>query len=256
MAVRGCGTRVHGGIYIEVTLAEGGSPLELFLVDPARELPEGLEIPNRGIAIHERIVMGKPTGVYDVYDRIGTNYYPNVADFLFETRQHGISRRVSANADFGKLTKQSRLILIHGRAIMENADDLYRAIDTEMREFTDAHSWYCPCRVEGHDDYPLYTRDSRDCMPTCVGAYNECVVGGTELLDPRYPNRTVKRTVGDTTYEARRTPLGVIPEYSEGIFMRIPISRIAVIADPDGHKDVPNAEKASQSGLPVVVEEE
>ena len=73
---RGCGRRTLGGVYVEVKLAkrgETGTAIEKFLIDPVRDVPEGLGIPARGVAILER---PDGSGVYDVWDRIGVKNYP------------------------------------------------------------------------------------------------------------------------------------------------------------------------------------
>ncbi len=44
---RGCGEREQGGVYAECGLSPYGTPLEYFLIDPPRPLPEGLDIVNK-----------------------------------------------------------------------------------------------------------------------------------------------------------------------------------------------------------------
>ncbi len=253
---RGCGKRTLGGAYLEVRLIEGGAPWELFMVDPVREVPEGMDIPDRGVAIIERVVEGKQTGIFDVYDKIGRKHYPNVVDFMFEARKKGISRRISSGTDFSLLSKNSLLVLLHDHAIVDNAHELYRHIKVEMAEMTDAHHWHCPCKVSGHDSYPQYAALSEDMMPTCIGALNEVVEGGEEIYDPNYEPRSVRREVGDLKYLGRHAPIGFRPGYETGIFMVLPISNIAVIKDPVSHKDLQVLERASQSSLDVLLEDE
>ena len=93
-------------------------------------------------------------------------------------------------------------------------------------------------------------------MSTCVSSWDEVVLGGEEVYDPAKPTRTVRKTLGSTTYEGRHAPIGFKPEYIDGIFGRFPISCIAVINDPDEGKHVPNMERAQRSDLPVFLEEE
>lgn len=257
MPTRGCGTRSYGGIYIEVKLVRYGLPMEAFFVDPVREVPEGLDIPNRGVAIIERVVNGEPVGIYDAWDRVGSKYYPNVEDFIREGKNHGFSRRISSKADLSLLTRQSRLVLVHERAMLLNADELYRALDAEMRDMQrGSHKWSCRCGKHDHDAYPLYARDSKDMMSTCVSSWMEVIRGGTEMHDPDQPNRTVERTIGELTYTARRAPLEFTPDFEDGIFAILPISGLAVIKDPQSSKHVPNLERAKQGGLAVSLEEE
>jgi hypothetical protein len=62
-------------------------------------------------------------GVWHVFDIVGEKYYPYVADFVEEGRRMGVSRRLPANLDFGKLDPvQSRLVLLHRKALITNVD--------------------------------------------------------------------------------------------------------------------------------------
>ena len=71
------------------------------------------------------------------------------------------SPRVAANTDFSKLTRESRLMVIHDRAMLLNADELYPAIDKEMQEMVGSNHWTCRCGDPDHDKYPLYSRTPR-----------------------------------------------------------------------------------------------
>lgn len=256
MVVRGCGTRTYGGVYLEVKLAKDGEPgtnPRKFLVDPVREVPDGMGIPNRGVALIPR---PDGSGVMDVWDHVGTNNYRCVEDFWREILAHGVSRKISSRTDFSQLTPESRLILIHQKAMLLNADELYRAIDVEIREMVDANHWRCMCGKPDHDGYPVYARDSQDMMSTCVSSWAEVVEGGEEIYEPGVAPRTVKRTIGDTTYQGRHTPLDFTPEYVEGIFAIFPITCLAVINDPQDGKHIPNMQRAEGSSLKVVLEDE
>ena len=108
-AARGCGVRSPGGIYVECGLSRYGRPIEDFLVDPCREIPDGLDIMPRGVTILERITASKRTGIYDIYDHVGEKHYPNVLDFVVEVRKQGLSRRLQPQAAFSLLSVGSSL---------------------------------------------------------------------------------------------------------------------------------------------------
>lgn len=254
MAKRGCGVRSPGGIYIEVKLSAGGTPLWKFLVDPTVESPEGLDMPARGVMIAERVVKGQKTGIYDVYDRVGSKHYPNVLDFYREVGKLGASRRVSQNADFAKLSPESRLILLHERAVLANANQLYAALRKEDAEYgSHVNGWCCQCGIVDHQHYPDMA--GNDPMPTCIGSHWQIVTGGDVLYDPTKPPRSVRREIGDITYTARKAPDGFKPEYKEGIFLILPISNLAVIRDPEGGQDTKALEKAGRANLDISLED-
>lgn len=69
--------------------------------------------------------------VWHVFDIIGQESYPNVADWIEEARRLGVSRRLELNAEeYGKLTPRSRLFLLHARAVIRNPEDYYKGMNT------------------------------------------------------------------------------------------------------------------------------
>jgi hypothetical protein len=129
---RGCGDREPGGAYLCVPLSAEGSPLEAFLVDPPVPVdPRALGLSAIGVTLHQH---GGATHVFDI---VGREHYPAVAGFLEEARRMGISRRISRDADFARLTPASRLVLLHEHADVANAPafPIRRA---------------CPCRRPEH----------------------------------------------------------------------------------------------------------
>lgn len=224
MVVRGCGTRVAGGVYAEIPLAVDGVPLDHFLICPPQPLDaEAMRLSPRGVSLIER------EGVWHVIDWIGSEHYPNVADLIAEARRHGISRRLPRNLDFGKLTGESRLLLAHNRAHMDNADDLRRVLDNEAVErVKDGHRSASALRARCPQGKVAHLTEGM-----CHALFYDDVEGGEAVLDPAVPWRTVERTVGDTTYRARRRPEGFTPRYGLAIFMSVPLARLTVINDPD-----------------------
>lgn len=257
MGARGCGVRSPGGIYIEVPLSRYGRPLRDFLIDPVIEVPEDLDLVPRGVSLIER---ANEPGVYDVWDHVGERHYPNVADFVQEVSKMGLSRRVQGNLDFSKLTPDSRIVLMHSRAYVENANDLYRAIAAEARDYGQEPGrwWNCPCcdRNPDHQQYPLYAEGSKDIMPTCIGAAWQLITGGDLVINPELSPRWVKRTVGSTTYHGNKKPSGFKPEFKRGIFMVLPAHKLVVINDPEGGTHDKAIGRAMRSPLKVELQDE
>lgn len=132
---RGCGYRQPGGAYVAVPLGPGGRPIEGFLIDPPHVLGEEdrgkLGLCARGVKLIDR------DGVTHVYDIVGREHYPTVRDFVDEARRMGVSRRVAARLDFARITRDSRLVLLHEHADVSNAPEFR----TER---------CCPCGVDEH----------------------------------------------------------------------------------------------------------
>lgn len=65
--------------------------------------------------------------VTHIFDEVGTDNYPNVADFIEEARRRGVSRRLELEAsEYARLTPRSRLIMLHKRACIFNPDEYYK----------------------------------------------------------------------------------------------------------------------------------
>jgi hypothetical protein len=131
-ARRGCGHRQPGGAYLAVPLGPYGKPLEAFLIDPPTLIDgEALGLSAVGVTMVER------DGVTHVLDVVGREHYPTVAEFLDEARRLGVSRRIARTSDFSRITKESRLILLHQHADVANAPEFPAA-------------GRCPCEVDEH----------------------------------------------------------------------------------------------------------
>lgn len=253
--VRGCGTRVRGGVYAEIPLAKDGVPLDTFLVCPPQPLDAGaLRLSPRGVQLIQR----PGSEVYDIYDWVGAEHYPNVADIIEEGRRFGFSRRLPRNLDFGKLSRSSRLVLLHHKAVVDNAAALIKAIRSEHAESGGSNRalMHRPC-PQHHERHELARIDELPSGETCLRLAYDMVEGGEIVLDPRVPWRTVARTVGDTTYIARRTP-DIVVDTRLGIFAILPLTGIAVIDDPDDPEGVAETLRRARkvNGLVVSKEEE
>lgn len=187
-------------------------------------------MPTIGQAIHER---PDGSGIFDVYDRIGTTHYPNVADVCEKLFDKGASRRASKRTDFEKLTSRSRLILAHERAILLHVDQYYDVIEQEIQRAE--RKWSCLKGIFEHEK-PIALNDNAWKMPphekfgqspVCAAVWWEDVVGGEAAAeietDPPKPiGRRVRRQVGDVTYDAYHAPKYVDQAAIIGFFASLP----------------------------------
>jgi len=244
---RGCGVREPGGIYAVTLLGPNGRPLNEFLFDPPISLGD-LAIAPRGVTILER---PDGSGVFDVYDWVGENGYPNVADMVEEIRRFGMSRRLGKSLDFSLLTPASLHFLIHPRAIITNAEDFYDVLEIEWRDYGNAHPFTCMCDRKAHASYPYVDADYNT-RETCASLWYDDVTKGEVSYDPADYPRTVTRKSGSTTYTARHAPHDFTPTYAPGIFVRLPIHRLEVVAGDDGEDDAAHIRLDGTTTLPVV----
>lgn len=123
---RGCGDRSPGGCYVESGIGPYGFPLEHFMIDPPQPLPPGLDLVNKAQILprmrhsgeQEHDAIGLP--IFDLFMHIGAAHYPYAPDYIEETRRLGASRRINPNLDLSLLTRASRMILAHPKAIPQN----------------------------------------------------------------------------------------------------------------------------------------
>jgi hypothetical protein len=189
-----------------------------------------------------------------VLDVVGREHYPNVADFVEEARRLGVSRHISKVVDFSLLGPGSMLYLLHARACLINHGAYLSAMARLwLRQPTEAFLHSCPKRREDHATV-VNLADRSFTTPTecCAGLWWHDVEGGE--WEPTGWLR-VDRKVGDTRYQAWSTPPAVKPERAMGIFMAIPIARVAVIrANDDSHERLVDNLRG-RTRLPVVVED-
>lgn len=233
MKVRGCGTRVLGGIYAEARTSPNGSPIEYFLIDPPQIIDaEVMGLSPIGVSLVE---MG---GVTHIFDWVGSESYPNVADFVEEVKRMGLSRRLSRSLDFSRLGPGSRIICLHSRAHIVNHRDYYEAA-----------SWNCPKGLDAH-----HNRHHAKLAATCAGLWWEDVTRGPED-EANINGRTIRRHMPSFDYEARTRPIPNQPEYKLAAFLSLPLTNLAVIRDPLDNTHEQAYEKASAASLPVALED-
>lgn len=216
---RGCGTRVQGGVYLEVGLSSSGTPLEHFFIDPPLPMTVDTKV---GVELIER------NGVVHVLDWIGSESYPYASDFLEEGSRHGFSRRVSKGLDFSRLSEASRLLLVHAKGLVVNHRELLWHGEEELNDPIYAGGRLCAyharTRIEAHFDLSA-TGCIRDLWALPIPDDVETRGGKTHY----------RRKVGDFSY--RVLPLG--PEAPEvvttsALIASLPITNISVIKADDG----------------------
>ena len=259
---RACGRRIRGGIYAEVHLSEHGLPIEYFIVDA----PIAVDPAQLGLAaVGVQLIKLKGTdakspsasdGVHLIFDVVGQEFYPYPADYVEETRRMGASRRLPANLDFSKLGPDSRLVLIHARALIEN-----------FSVYPQPPQLNCPKGIARHSHAPLpemcaglWWHDLPDQPDEAAALVDQPSGGEIDTHDEQLAmNRAqvafsvLRRIDGGTQYYGHHRPLGVIPSYRHGIFLSLPISNLAVIQG--GEATERNYLAACFSGLPVNIEE-
>lgn len=238
--VRGCGTRIAGGVYLEVTQGPGGSPVEFFLQDPPRPIPFGLGLSPIGV----HFVQEESTGLWHVFDVVGSEHYPNVTDFVEEVRRYGVSRRIARTAEFEKLGPGSRLVLLHQRAILGEPMTYLDTVPAGDGDSELVDRMRCPKGISTH--LP---------EPHCAGLW-WVDVPETELdLDPDSPPRVGTRSFCGWNYRAARPPETSSGKHTLGVFAVFPIAQIGVVRDRAGGSHEQSQKQARRSGLPVELEE-
>ncbi|HET8629976.1 MAG TPA: hypothetical protein VFL91_21355 [Thermomicrobiales bacterium] len=240
-------------MYLEVGLSPFGKPLEEFLLDPPQRIPVE-EFGISPVGMHFITPPGQTEPV--IFDWIGSEHYPNVADVVEEWRHclrvgvNPVSRRISRTTDFSQIRAGAKLVELHARAIIENHAELEAAASAYFGPTASGCAWpTCPTGKISHKPSPPASPSGG--AEQCIRLWWEDVAGG-ESADSPTPSRPVRREIGDTTYYARRTPEGVTPRYVVGAFAVFTISNIAVVRDPDDPaRDEDNLARASKSGLEV-----
>jgi hypothetical protein len=200
---RGCGTRKKGGIYFETGLGRHGLPLEYFIVDPPI-LIDDWHLSPLGVQLIKR------NGITHILDWVGSEHYPNVADYLEEVRRFGVSRRLAKTLDFSQISEQTRILLVHARAWVDN--------------FHDYKTWECPKEYAYHSPEVL-SHEPEGSKRMCSGVWWEDVEGGVMKDD----DRTIQREMPSFTYYAKQRPDEIKAQYRPAIFASFPCSRLVVV---------------------------
>lgn len=234
---RGCGRRDENGVYLASRLAKVGTPWWVHLMDPPIHIDSSAEsvlgLSDRGVKLIKRPV----SDVYDVWDIVGQNHYPNVCDYAIEVSVAGASRKIAPKLPLHLLDpKQSKLVLLHRRACLLNADAYFDHIDQGHWMPPD---WRCPSRRPEHMNPEMRP------AAMCAGLWWHDVEGGEPLspdvewhalhgglsANPQFvPHlQPVIRRMPAFEYAAWAHPTTIQQQHGLGIFMVLPISGIDVI---------------------------
>lgn len=219
---------------VNALLGDGGDPLLAVAEDGARE-PE--QCPRC-------VGTGKRT-VFHVFDIVGAEYYPNVSDFVEETRMLGVSRRCELQAEqYALITKESRLILLHPKALIENAGPYYDLMRDAEKLFqtSEGKAFNCP---HYRADHTLLSMAEHG-FQTCSGLWRHDIEPGDQTFpfndeaftEPQEGERRVRRVLAcGAEYEGWLRGEEVDPKHRLGIFATFPLSHFETV-DPEGeHAD-------------------
>jgi hypothetical protein len=280
---RECGHRKEGGTYATCGLSPYGMPLEHFVTcSPVPINADDFNLANVGVKLVdieepcEKCKGVKPTKsvkaryftdvcsvcngtgtetVTHVFDIVGKEYYPNVADFLEEARRMGVSRRLELEdaRQYARLSRRSRLMLLHHKAVINNP--LPRVKDMGFTESVRLMRAACPKEL-----HELTGVDKKGALrphgyysapaPGCSSLHWHMIEGGEnipETLAVPQGGQTpkshqpleipsfgfVQRDLKSGSYRGYAMPEGYTPEFSLGIFAVFPLTKIQVV-DPDG----------------------
>jgi hypothetical protein len=199
--------------------------------------------------------------VHHIYDWVGEDHYPNVLDVAEEGRRRGFSRRCELPSadDYAKLDSESRLLLVHSRAWIDNSEEYFTHMGLDMRSTAYGQMWRCPKYI--HEHHMALVSAEGEYPKMCCGLYwYDLQEGTSELLaDDRMPaamrNAPVdlarKRELVSGTYYGFERPEEIEPEYRPAIFLSLPIVTFQIVDPKREAKD--QAAKLSRCGLPVEV---
>lgn len=207
---RGCGQRIEGGVYLESATSPFGVDLEEFLMDPPIPYDPDSKL---GVTLIE-----DEHGVTHVVDYVGSEHYPEAADVLEEGRTHGFSRRISKSIDLSKLSKDSKLFVLHDRGLVTNWND-----------------------VNSHFSDSL---GGKDFSAECLWAMPR-----PEEDDAANPSRTIANTRYDVIPADSADSRAAFDEEAEtttALVAVLPITNVSVIAANDGSHVSTYEEKARQ----------
>ncbi len=231
---RGCGEREQGGLYAETGLSPYGTPLEYFLIDPPRPLPEGLDIVNK-----PQLWEDPATGIMHLLIWVGLEHYQWCTDYIEETKRFGASRRINPNLELSRLTRESRMILAHPRAINALWEE-----QTPPQE--------CQKHLPRHDvaSLTLLNADPVQKVGPCLFKLWDVIPqeAATEVLELEGEPPICLREIGSTIYQYR--PTGESAEgLQPGLFAALPITGFALIQYDDGTVNESAKAKLQQAGL-------
>lgn len=230
---RGCGTRTKGALYFTTGIdSAGGKVVEDFLICPPVPAPDRINLTPLGVRL---FVRENEAGefVTHIADWVGSDSYPNVADFIEEVRRFGLSRKIPQTIFKQKkvwgydrvlrksvemltppFTAESHIFLAHRRAFIENGICYVQDVP-----------FACPTETDEH--VPGTTGDDLHCLGLCY----QDVEGGNAIPGHLFP-RAVMRTMPSFKYVGYAPPSPGVGQYSEqpAFFASFPCTALELVA--------------------------
>lgn len=253
--VRRCGTRTPGHAYSvtnititntvvhtdPVTKKEREDPLDMFLLCPSIEVDPEMNLSDQGVT-----TLLRPPGYdlqYDIWDVIGSSFYPYFPIFYEEGKQMGFSRKIQG-VQFELLSRESKHLLIHHRGLLEDYDPLF---DSRL------NLMHCPQGHEWHNK-----NEKVDfCTALLWEAQDKPDSTGTRDFVWQ-PDKVQSELFPLYTYETAHWPVGYNPVWHTAIMMILPIHGIEVVEDSIAgtHQKALDLIKNSGTDLPYCLVEE
>jgi hypothetical protein len=188
-----------------------GKPSFAFAIDPTAVVPVGW-LSAQGMQLipqmkeGQQVINSEGKLVFDMWDWIGENNYPNPMDWFMEITKLGFHQLVQRTFEFDKLTPESNYIGVHARANIVPVSTLYERMPDEPA---------CPRLNKDH-------RRGTACQDTCFSLLDE------DLVDMSVkPGEKVTRQAPSFTYTGWTTTLDQKPEnYQPAAFIKLPLGRL------------------------------
>lgn len=251
MTVRGCGTRVQGGVYAECNVGGGGRPFLDFMFCPPR-----IVSPEIGLSPQGQVIWEADDGRQLMYDYCGEKSWPNVTDYILEGGRFGLSWRISPQ-NAKKLRAGALGVPVHPRGFILNWKEMRgRWVDRCPKSYGNPKRHDVPEGADyeqrWYDDlYPLFKEPYEHGM--CAGYHWQNVSTGiTVQEDDEFTHGRyivpVHRDMPGFEYDAYMTT-GFKPRYEPAALGAWPIHCLAVI--DGGEKTEENMKFLKDAGLPV-----
>jgi hypothetical protein len=151
LAGRGCGGMKSDALYMTWSLGSGGIPVQKLVICPVWALnPKKLGLKTQGVTLLPAFDNGgnmlytkSNDLVYDVFDWVGSSYYPYKLTMYKEICWGGLSRRIPKNTDFSKIFRgYSKHYLIHSRGVIMNGIQQVREAVNDLEHPNCLRGWH------------------------------------------------------------------------------------------------------------------
>jgi hypothetical protein len=242
---RGCGWPYLLGLYLSVTENKFSAEQmwTQMVVDPTFPLPEGFGLTGVSMILKERTLQNGKT-VYDLWDWIGSDHYPNPLDWLLEVMQLGFHQKVNAE-QMKYITEDSYYFAVHSRAGYVDPTGPY-ATRIPHPEYPN-----CPTKLEAHAIQPGNAQAGDYLLAgTCPGLFFSDIIKGTK---PEKDSRVTVRNMPSFDYDGFVAQPDIVPdlEYQPAAFFKLNIGRWAELWT---YADNETEEQAEQKALDLLEE--